>query len=234
MKLWFVLGMAYVVTCFATDEEQFLQAYRCYNTKEYARALELYQAIQSKGSSVWYNMGNCAFHVQNYAHARLYWKQAERQASADQLADIAYNLDVLETKIGNSSRGMSWHRMIFRSAALLSLRMWQILFLLCWGIVLLMVGKRFFMGKAVALLCVCGMVLSGVGMCGRYMRNTQRIAMVTAHEACLYAGPDSRYQLLKTIDAMSEVAVQEKRDNWCKVRHNTTVGWMPIETLAVV
>src|SRR5579872_6344111 len=98
MKLWFLLCVTYAFACLASEEENFLQAYRCYGNKDYARALELYQSIPSKGSSVWYNMGNCAYHMQDYAHAHVYWKQASNQARADQLQDIAYNLAVLEEK----------------------------------------------------------------------------------------------------------------------------------------
>lgn len=236
MKLLiFLFALLSACRCISNDQEVYLRAHQSYTQKEYARALELYQSIQNKGSSVWYNMGNCAYQLKDYLHARLYWKQAENQATRHQLSDIGYNIMALDQKIGTKDHSRSAVReQLKRFAALVGLFSWQFLFIFFWFALWFVLRSRFKSGRAVAILCLCGMVLCGVGLGSKYIQGTQKIGMVTAHNAPLYAGPDSRYHVLGTADAMSEVRVQEVRDRWCKVQYNATTGWMAIDTLAVV
>ena len=54
-----------------TIKESFLQANVVYAQEEFKQALYVYQRIDNKGAAVWFNMGNCWYHLKQYVDALL-------------------------------------------------------------------------------------------------------------------------------------------------------------------
>ena len=78
------------------NEELFLQAQKQYEQKNFDKARELFASIPNKGEAVWYNLGNCAYKMQDFQAALVYWNCAEYSATTfKQLRDIWQNKLVL-------------------------------------------------------------------------------------------------------------------------------------------
>ncbi len=61
----------------ATNQEYFLSGNQLYQQAQFQAALTEYQTINPKSSVIWYNMGNCAYHLERYLEACLFWKRAQ-------------------------------------------------------------------------------------------------------------------------------------------------------------
>src|SRR5579872_1555476 len=215
----------------AAQEELFLQAQAAYGKKEYARAFELFTTMHHKSHAVWYNMGNCAFQLKRYNEAYLFWRRAERAATAAQRADIAYNLDAI-AKVVAIDLTKKWYDPLLRAATMISMIIWQIAFLCCWLLLCFCVAQR--KKRAVAMIALWGTMVSGLGLRINYVQNSQSIGIVTADSVALYSGPDERYHSVGALKKMDELQIQEMRESWCKVRHRTGQGWMKKDALEVV
>lgn len=60
-----------------TNQEHFLAGNQLYQQAQFQAALVEYQAINPKNSVVWYNLGNSAYHLEQYLDASLFWKRAQ-------------------------------------------------------------------------------------------------------------------------------------------------------------
>jgi tetratricopeptide (TPR) repeat protein len=73
--------------------EQFAQANKLYEAKEFDKAIQAYQSVLSQGvesSSLYYNLGNAYFKKGDLGYAILYYLKAKRLDPSDD--DIAHNL----------------------------------------------------------------------------------------------------------------------------------------------
>jgi hypothetical protein len=75
------IALGLLFTCFnlnsVTNQEHFLSGNQLYQQAQFQAALTAYQAINPKNSVVWYNLGNCAYHLEQYLDASLFWKRAQ-------------------------------------------------------------------------------------------------------------------------------------------------------------
>ena len=60
-----------------TNQEHFLAGNQLYQQAQFQAASTEYQAINPKNSVVWYNLGNSAYHLDQYLDASLFWKRAQ-------------------------------------------------------------------------------------------------------------------------------------------------------------
>lgn len=60
-----------------TNQEHFLAGNQLYQQAQFQAALIEYQAVNPKNSVTWYNLGNCAYHLEQYLDAGLFWKRAQ-------------------------------------------------------------------------------------------------------------------------------------------------------------
>ena len=82
-------------------QEVLLQAYTCYQQKDFTKALSLYDSIESKDVCIEYNRGTCHYQCGDYMQALAHWQKSARNATFEELSRIHYNIDVVEKKLGN-------------------------------------------------------------------------------------------------------------------------------------
>ena len=75
------------------EHEEFLRANSLYQQKKYREALKSYELIKKKGPATWYNMGNCYFRIEDYSHAIVCWRRAQKYVSCKKF-------DQIEQRIG--------------------------------------------------------------------------------------------------------------------------------------
>ncbi len=219
-------------------EELFLRANKCYETNDIEQALTLYQSIDQKGPATWYNMGNCFYKKDDYPHALVCWKRAERDATLSELSTIEHNIGILEQKSGKSSQqGMfvTGYRSIKKYVSLLSLTVVQVSFLIML-IVLLSFVKRLIRTKRYSILTLLlgiTTILAAV-LIIKYAMQTCYVGMVMQPTISVLAGPNEQYHIVGSLDAMTELVVQEQREGWMKVLSSAIVGWVPVGTVEIL
>jgi hypothetical protein len=221
----------------ASEQELFLRGNDYYGKHEYVSALNAYEAMQNKGRSVWYNMGNCAYKIGNKPQALAYWKRSQQGAHAHELADIQYNIHVLEKEYETHTEKYFWQRLysvISEAATPYSLTMLQMVFLAVWFL-LLYVWKKYGYKNFWLLLGVLAInILCAALLIVKYSTMHQRVGIVTGNQVALYAGPNEQYHTLGLVDEMAQVLVQEQRNSWCKVNYAQLTGWVPSDKILVV
>ncbi len=211
-----------------THQENFLRAHELYMSKNYEQALALYQTIPEKGSAVWYNMGNCAYQLGDYADALLYWKRAEREATGVQRADILYNIQALGKKINvpyekNNAfvdAGTTW----LLGTPLIFM---QLFFLTGWIGLWAYIKRWHTKERYLLLYFLIGLnSFFGFALIYRLMYAHRCTAIIATPQAPVYAGPDSRYHTVGSLNAVTECKVKQLCGDWCKIRTGSLVGWV--------
>jgi len=228
-----------VVTTYAHNKETFLRANNLYHAGEYEQALASYESMSAKGSAVWLNIGNCWYYLNKYAQALVAYKRALRDANSIQCAtSLAYQKKVLQQidRYVEPSMSQKMYAYILCKTAGISLFIMQLLFLLAWFILwwLIMHIKRRLHYFILILLCAVLVLISGVVVYGKYKMHMQRIAIVAQEEVSVLSGPDIRYHIRGSFAYGQEVEIEEQKNEWCKVRYYTRVGWVPVDALLPV
>ena len=234
-KYFFVSLVCFAtMTCLARDvEETFLQANRCYQNKKIEKALDLYNSIEHKGSATWHNMGNCAFKLNKYVDALVYWRRAQRNATTKELDDIRKNIDVVGQILGRSIEQSSFWNFVDGILNRFSLFAFQLFFLFAWfG---LFVGFWFFKKKRFLLVILLPInLLFGTATVLKHRAQSNPPAIIKESSASLFAGPDKNYHVVGNLNLADEVRVVEQRQDWCKVKADCLVGWVLADKLEVV
>lgn len=220
-----------------SEQELFLRGNDYYHKQDYETALTTYEKMHSKGRAVWYNMGNCAYRLGNKTQALAYWKRSQQGAGAAELADISYNIHVVEKEHEAPVQDSFWCeacKAINQFATPYSLGMLQMVFLAVWAL-LLYVWKKYgyknywiFLGVVIINVACASLLIA------KYSNMRQRIGIVTHNQVTLYSGPNEQYHALGSVDEMAEVLVQEQQNAWCKIKHARLVGWVPSDKILVV
>ena len=216
--------------------DQLRSAAALYEQKEYDQASVLLRDIHPKNSVIWYNMGNCAYKKNEYEYALSYWRCAYASASSDVKKHIAYNIDVVEQKMGRSNQ-TSFVKNIYDAYRSIPLIIFQLFFLLPWFLLLLFI-KRYKHGtkyKSLFFVSLLFMtIVSGVVLGFKYHIIKQRRGIVMKHQVSLFAGPDEQYHILGFLDGASEVVVHEQRPSWYKISYKQGSGWLMQDSIVVV
>lgn len=233
MRYFFYVLLGAFISLQATqisEQELFLQANELYRGAYYADASEKYEALAHKGYAVWFNLGNCAYHLQEYAAAYAYWLRAEREAPIKVLQALEHNFVRLKQVAGIEAQQSRLQRLVKKISPFGV----QLCWIISWCLVWYMASTaRWRMRRLILLLVGALTIICGILTVASYYIWKQQYG-VTRHETTLYAGPDERYHKVGTIDNISAVLVQGRRDVWCKVRYKDLVGWMPEHDLIMV
>lgn len=93
--LFFAVLMLAGVSAWSADAtEEFAQANKFYEERDYSSAIRLYQSVLAQGkesAAVFFNLGNAYFKSGDLGHAVLYYMKAKRLSPADD--DIRHNLE---------------------------------------------------------------------------------------------------------------------------------------------
>lgn len=231
-----ILLVAQTLCSAPTNQELFLQGNAAYREKNYEQALALYTQLSNKGSVVWYNMGNCAYKLNRYPDAYVYWKKSEHGASWSLLNDSAHNIERIVHGSDDEYFNTVYQRIkqMVHTYSVWSSWLWlQCLLLFFWSIFWVLYVRRFArvaQGLVLLLMCCCGIALKG-----KYMHTTTTAGLVILAQAPVYAGPDTTFARIAQLDEMAEVmVVQEKNKTWYKISYKDQEGWMAAETITLV
>jgi len=240
-KTVLLLGMFVCFSGFAqTPKKVFLQANKLYTQKKYKNALELYGSVNEEGKkyapAVWYNMGNCAYRLGNYAQAIVYWSKSKKGAFLSQLSSIDYNIVLAHEALGVSPINTLWEK-TKDIIGLFSLLLLQLMFLLIWFLSFIL----FFLAKKVSGLLLRILlwanigftILFGAALGVKYYTLAYRQAIVKT-ETSLFVGPNQQYDQIGKLSVADKVMVQKVDKKWYKITYNGVTGWVLSDNVEVM
>ena len=214
---------------YAGAGNDFLECRDAYLQKNYQQAYDKYLTLTNKSPAVWYNLGNCAYHLGNYEQALLLWKKARYGLPYFYQARIEHNNAQAYTKLEQEYKPSSWNLQKWQLYAyFLYFPLWilQIILLISlysfWLLCCFVTGKKMLWLKIKCLLSLfCAAILIG----SHYWLHEQSYGLVKKHDAKVYVGPDERYHVIKELPFLTALTI-EQCDNWCKIHWSEGVGWM--------
>jgi len=218
------------------NEELFLRANKLYEAGEYDNALLSYESISQKGRAVFYNMGNCYFHKNDYPLAFVYWMRAEKDATAQEYAMIQYNKNYVLQKIGKN-KDDTWLdkiKQLFESINLyMSIFSLQILIFLLWGLFLFL--YHYGSLKRIRIFLVTSFLFIFTTMLFlHYEKNSISYGIITEQQAHLFSGPDKGLDIIGFVKYADHVIIKEVREGWYKIRYSDNSGWVEAEAIQIV
>lgn len=228
-----------------SPEKHFANANELYKKGDYSKALEEYKKIENKSAATYYNLGNCAYKLQQYGWALLYWRRAEQRWSFFNREELIENISLLKEEVAinqgirTKKRGLimrafakikhlilSW----LQATPLLAL---QLLFLLLWLFVFIYLRflyKRRRKGTIVALFAL--IAFFGILLVMRASIASRTYGVVVGKQARLLSGPGETFQNLRNIPEATEVIIKQKgrpstdNDEYLKVKALRQLGWI--------
>ena len=236
MKRIIVFLIVFMTCAYANDQELFLQANELYKEKNYQQACALYNNIKHKGPATWYNMGNCAYQMGDVSCALVYWRMANRGASHSLRKAIAHNSAHAREKdaaLQSVTLAEEIVDALCMCSSYVSLFMWQIIVLLGW-----IVGWYVFMHhrtrQLLLVIIIIINLISGLLLLVRFWEMNRVTACVTQPGITLFAGPNTCYHAVGTVDEVACVHVQSVEGEWCQICYKQLLGWVPKAKLELV
>ncbi|MBU1007827.1 tetratricopeptide repeat protein [Candidatus Dependentiae bacterium] len=215
-----------------SHQDQFEHANTLYKKGLFDEAMKLYEQIPNKSARVNYNLGNCAYKLEKYGWALLYWRRAERTWGFFNRNELIENISLLKKKLNlTSEQGppiiKKIKQLVLSWTYAIPLLVLQLLFLLLWfflfGYIRFLYKKR----KNGAILLLFALIaLFGILLTLRYSLEARRDAIVVSQQSSLLSGPGETFQTLIQLDPASEVIIKKETTGYYKIKAQQKVGWI--------
>jgi tetratricopeptide (TPR) repeat protein len=226
----------------------FVKANKEYAQKNYEAAATTYQKVLDAGirtSSIYYNLGNTHYRLNNLASAILNYERAHRIFPNDD--DVNANLRFANSKITDKMEvvpELFLKRWWTSFLLLLSVQSWSV-----FGVLSLLLG---FVGLVIYLFSLkvelkrfsfyIGLVLIFLGVCCISFAGAEESYLQAHKEAIVFNGvvnvkssPDIKLKTLMVIHEGTKVRIIEPRENWLKVElPNGNIGWVEAAALQLI
>lgn len=193
----------------------FSQAHKLYQKNECATALKLFDQIPHKSAAVWYNMGNCAYKLNDQIKALLYWKRAYKNGNAQIKKDSLNNIRLISIP----------HTTYEHPYEKIDPLVMQILFFCIFGIFLI-VAYFLIREKRWIFLAMSFSVLVSAGRITQQVSVASQRALIMQDESILRAGPGAEYHQMSTIPWGTTVTLLKQTDDWSQIAVKGNRGWI--------
>lgn len=222
-----------------SPQELFAQGNTHYKNEQYEQAFQAYQAIPHKHSIIHYNLGNCAYHMNQLGKALLHWRRAETDWGIFNRAELIHNIKLVKAKLrelqGNQPKQTSFivsaaqhcKKVTVSLVKSIKLLYLQLVFLCLWLSIFLLKrwsgARRFRWITAPLLICLCG---AGSMLAIKYGLRLSPHGIVTASKGTLRSGPGETYQAIITVKEGTEGIINKQAENYYKITINGKLGWI--------
>ncbi len=239
-----------VPVCMAAQQPDslFAEGNRFYGSGAYQDAVTRYEALVASGhanASVYYNLGNAHYKLQDLASAILYYEKARKLDPAD--PDIEANLNFVNLGITDRIQPLpeffieSWWRGLVFSQ---TLTMWSVLAVIAWLLAFALLAaylyayrprlKRaaFYGGVAVM---VVALSLLAVAYTQHRIQTDHRDAVVFRGKVPVKSAPAEGEKTLFVIHEGTKVRIADEVNDWIKVTlPNGNEGWIESAVVKVI
>ncbi|MFN0204769.1 MAG: SH3 domain-containing protein [Planctomycetota bacterium] len=184
---------------------------------------------------VLYNAGNCAYRLEKYPQAALYYKRALKREPRD--AQTEFNLRLAQKRLAMAPPApedfITTVRRFIENRSASELLITASLLEAGGLLVIIFLRKR----RAGV---VAGIViLAAAGACGyvyiqKVYGEPKTEGLVLASEVKIFSEPRDDLPVLLTLKAGEAVAIEEASDRWVRVRYENRRGWTPRAGIGIV
>lgn len=219
-------------------QQVFLQGNVEYQAGNFEQALTLYSSILSTGvvsAELYLNMGNAAFRLQQFGHARFYYEKAKKIMPFS--SDISNNLDLVKsfsidkiTVLPQIELTLSLHNfLLFFKLLWVQILFWLLSIFtiwLTWNHLQISFKHRKRYGY-ISLLIIT-LTIQGLYITFIYLDTTTKLAIILPLRIEVKSEPDPQSTTLFTIHTGTQAFIEERFSNWIKIKlENGNMGWVP-------
>ena len=223
LSLFFIATTTARFLC-ASEYEQFLQGNKAYQSGDYIKALEMYNAIPDKGPVLWHNTGLCYLQQKDYLNAFIAFSQGQRGASFSLFTQITALRDKVADTLGVAPEPFmvrflrafaAYVPLIFLQLLVIALLM---LVMLVWTVYL---SINHFIKFLLVFLCIVGMV----GLCGLRWINDRTYGIIL-QDSLVYVGPNENFHSNGSVKLGQCVSSMKHKEGWFKITTHDVTGWV--------
>ncbi len=220
----------------------FEKANALYKEGKYEDAMELYKKIPDKSAAVNYNLGNCAYKLNRFGFAHLYWRRAEKDWGFFGRTDLLNNIKLLREQLKTPKTDAQKDDVLIKAKNLqfnitsfirgTPLYCFQIVFLFFWIFLfvfirnLLICKKRLLIGILFTFIAISGLMLVS-----KYNFEYKQFGIVTVNNTKLLSGPGDNFQVLSFVQEAKEVIIQKTSSGFYKIKIDGLIGWVSQEAV---
>lgn len=185
--------------------------------------------------AILYNAGNCAYRLEKFPEAALYYKRALKREPRD--AQIHFNLLLAQKRLAMAppppENFISSVRRIIEDRSGRELLIAASL-LETGGLLLILFLRKRRAGVAAGIV-----ILAAAGACGYvYIQKacgaSEAEGLVLASEVKIFSEPREDLPVLLTLKAGEAVSIEDATDRWIRIRYDNRRGWTPRAGIGVV
>ena len=222
------------------DFTRFDEANNVYQHGQFSQALKTYKSMEHKTARTYYNMGNCAYKLNDYGRALTYWRRAEKNWVMFGKTELHDNIDLLHQKVLNRSKpAYSFIRSVsnliislFTESPLIVL---QIIFLALWLFLCAYFRNvyKYRLNSIICLLFIITLVFGSV-LVMRYTTEREKCAVIISKRADVLSGPSKSFQKLGQLCVAHEVRIYKKLSHFYRIQNGHTSGWIDKKHLKII
>jgi len=221
-------------------QENFLRANEHYKAGEFQQAYSLYQEIPFRTPGLYYNLGNCAYKLNKYGYALLWWRRAEKDWGLFNRQELKNNILLVKKKLAQKYKGdllppktglwyfyASIKNFLFSFIQSFRFLFLQLFFLLFWVLFLLYYRFLYKPEKKYIFLTLLMLVLSSGLIIGlKYCLQFYDYGVVVEREDSLLSGPDKTFQVLTKLPEGTEGTIKRESGGYYKIMVDGSIGWV--------
>lgn len=221
-------------------ESIFEKANKLYKDGNYESAMNFYQQISDKSAAVNYNLGNCAYKLNKFGLAHLYWRRAEKDWGFWGRAELTNNIKLVKEKIREQKNTNSEKKTdaVLKNIKNLRLKIssfiratpltvFQFVFLFFWVFLFMSIRNLLrYKRKILVFMLFTFIAISGLLLVGKYSFEYKQLGIVTIDNAKILSGPGDNYQVLGFAPEAKEVIIQKISNGYFKVKVSGQIGWI--------
>ena len=210
----------------ADTHKEYAKAAALFAQHKWQDALQVYETIEPKTSSLWYNMGNCAFNVHDYAYALYCWLSAIPGSTVKELYRIKQHINLLT--VPNEESGehkpmmtIQWQDWGLHATSWLML---QLLFLAVWFCIIFLFVYRYrieFIWIGSTGLCIIIFI-----MLNKYWIDCRSYAIIKDNQTTVLIGPDNHFHSLGLVHQADCMRIKQEKKGWVLIQGHGIEGWI--------
>ncbi len=229
-----------------SPENTFNEAINAYDSTNYRQADELFKTLLEQGydsKEIYYNAGNTAFQLHDYARAILYYEKAKKVASPlsekinnnIQLAQERITDKPEKTRAGFFNWISSFVGYTFDFWAILGVL--SLLFFVIARVVKPLITNMFLYklanAKAFIFLSLF-LVFTGLASIKYYISKNSFSGIVMVTASTIKSSADYSSESIRVLHAGSKVVLLGEKDGWINIRFGSSEGWIKQEDISEI
>lgn len=229
------IGLLFSFIALAATEKKdfqliFQKANQLQQSSQFEDALKYYQDLEAsnfQSEVLFYNMGNCYYHLKKWGYARAYFEKSLKLNPMDEATMINLNLTLKEIEGVHFQK-----RSLLDNPVNFLTQYYWLLCVMCFtilGVILFFIFK-FSLNEKLKKTSLIFFVLNGIflifALIGYFSYFFEEKEGIILHNSDVYENPIERSDVLKNVTLGQKVKVLEKMEDWTQVQRGKNIFWI--------